>query len=90
MLNKAFKNIGIQIKWKGKGLREVGYDVKTKKIYIKVDKIYFRPKEVYELRGNSSKARKILGWKPEISFKQMVKQMVNYDIENYNKEIIKF
>ena len=87
---EAFKNIGIQIKWKGKGLREVGYDVKTKKIYIKVDKIYFRPKEVYELRGNSSKARKILGWKPEISFKQMVKQMVNYDIENYNKEIIKF
>ena len=84
-VNQAFKNIGINIKWRGKGLNEVGYDSKTKKIYIKIDKIYFRPKEVYELRGNSSKAKKILGWKPKVSFKQMVKNMVDYDIKKFNE-----
>jgi len=83
-VQEAFKNIDIEIKWKGKGINEYGYDQLSKKKLIKINKIYFRPTEVYELRGNSAKARKILKWKPRISFKEMVKKMVNSDIEEYS------
>ena len=84
-VNEAFKNININIKWKGSGLNEYGYDAKSKKTYIKISKVYFRPTEVYELKGDSKKAKKILKWKPKIDFKSMVKKMVNFDIENYNE-----
>lgn len=80
-VNEAFGVIGVKIKWQGKGLNEVGIDTKTNKKIIKIDKYYFRPTEVFELRGDSSKAKRELGWKPEISFKKMVKDMVNHDIE---------
>ena len=78
---EAYKCIGIKIAWKGKGLNECGYDKKTKKIIIKIDKYYFRPTEVHELRGDSSKAKKILGWKPKTTFKKLVATMVAKDIE---------
>ena len=84
-VKESFKNINIDIKWKGSGLNEYGYDSKTKKIYIKIDKVYFRPTEVYELKGDSRKAQKVLKWKPKIDFKSMVKKMVNFDIKNYGK-----
>ena len=61
-------------------MNELGIDKKTKKTIIKIDKYYFRPTEVHELRGDSSKARKELGWKPSTSFKQLVKSMVSKDI----------
>ena len=77
---EAFKCIGINIVWKGKGLNECGIDRKTKKILIKIDKYYFRPTEVHELRGDSAKAKKMLGWKPKTSFKKLVKMMVEKDI----------
>ena len=78
---EAYKCIGIKIAWKGKGLNECGYDKKTNKIIIKIDKYYFRPTEVHELRGDSSKAKKILGWKPKTTFKKLVATMVAKDIE---------
>ena len=81
---EAFKNINIDIKWKGRGLNECGYDAISKKIYIKISKIYFRPTEVFELKGDASKAKKTLKWKPKISFKNMVKKMVKFDIDNFN------
>jgi len=84
-VKESFKNINIDIKWKGSGLNECGYDSKTKKIYIKINKVYFRPTEVYELKGDSRKAQKVLKWKPKIDFKSMVKKMVNFDIKNYGK-----
>ena len=71
---------GPGIKWEGKGLKEIGVDKKTSKTIIKIDKYYFRPTEVHELRGDSSKARRELGWKPKVSFKQLVKSMVEKDI----------
>mgnify|MGYP000902015267 FL=1 len=80
---EAFKNININIKWKGHGLNEYGYDAISKKIYIKINKIYFRPTEVFELKGDASRAKKILKWKPKISFKNMVKKMVKFDIDNF-------
>tara|TARA_X000000950_G_scaffold258560_1_gene326173 strand:+ start:724 stop:1749 length:1026 start_codon:yes stop_codon:yes gene_type:complete len=79
-VEKAFNYVGIKIKWKGKGLKEVGYDDKTRRILVRVDPIYFRPSEVFELRGNSSKAKKILGWKPKTSFNDLIKEMMDIDL----------
>ncbi len=79
-VEEAFKYVGIKIRWKGKGLKEVGYDEKTKKTLIRIDKVYFRPTEINELRGDSSKAQKILGWKPKVKFKDLVKEMMDNDL----------
>jgi GDPmannose 4,6-dehydratase len=84
---EAFKCVNIYIKWQGKGLKEVGLDKKTGKILIKIDKKYFRPNEVKHLRGDFSKARKLLKWKPKVSFKKMIKEMVSYDLEELEKEL---
>ena len=59
---------------------EVGIDKKTKKILIKVDKKYFRPAEVDILIGDSSKIRTELNWKPEITFEQLISEMVENDL----------
>ena len=76
----SFKQVGIIIKWRGKGLNEVGIDPKTKKILVKIDKRYFRPLEVPKLIGNSSKAKKILKWKPKYSINSLIKEMVESDL----------
>ena len=76
----AFSELGINIVWKGKGLNEVGIDKKSKKVYIRIDKKYFRPQEVDHLRGNFNKAKKILNWQPKIKFKQMIRDMLKKDL----------
>ena len=81
-VERAFNYVGIKIKWRGKGLKEVGYDDKTKRILVRVDPIYFRPSEVFELRGDSSKAKKILGWKPKTSFSGLIKEMMDKDLRD--------
>ena len=78
---EAFKNIGIKIKWRGKGLKEVGINQKTNKVLIKIDPGYFRPTDIDELRGDARKARRELNWKPKTNFKSLVKEMVSKDIE---------
>ena len=80
-VEEAFKCIGVKILWKGKDLNEIGIDKKTNKTIVKIDKYYFRPTEVHELRGDSKKAKKLLKWKPEVSFKKLVKIMVTQDIK---------
>ena len=85
-VNEAFKCIGVKIKWSGKGLKEIGTNSKTKEILVKIDKYYFRPTEVNELRGDASKARKNLKWRPETSFKRLVKEMVTKDIQKIEKK----
>ena len=77
----AFKRVGIKIIWKGKGIKEVGFDKKSKKIHVKVDKIYFRPNEVEYLKGNYSKINKLIGWKPKMTFEKLVNNMVDYDLQ---------
>ena len=74
----AANSLDMKIKWKGKGLKETG-SYKGKNI-IKVSKRYFRPTEVESLIGNYSKAKKKLGWKPKITFKELVNEMVNTDL----------
>ena len=81
-VTESFKYIGINIKWRGKGINEEGYDSKNSKVYVKVDPGYFRPSDIHELRGDYSKAKKILKWKPRTKFKQLVKIMIESDIKN--------
>jgi GDPmannose 4,6-dehydratase len=81
-VEEAYKYINVKIIWKGSGVNEIGIDSKTKRILIKIDKYYFRPTEVYELRGDSRKARRELKWKPVVSFKELVHEMVKNDIKN--------
>ena len=83
----AAKNLSINIKWVGKGIKEKGIDKKTGKTIVKVEKKYFRPSEVDTLLGNPKKAKKILKWKPKINFNQMVKEMVESDYNEQKKLI---
>lgn len=76
----AFKEIGIDIKWQGKGEKETGVDAKTGKTLIKINPEFFRPAEVDILLGNPTKAEKTLGWKRAIDFPGLVKLMVEYDL----------
>ena len=79
----AFNEVGIKIKWEGKGINEVGKDQKTQKILIRVDKKYFRPTEVDILHGDYTKAKKNLGWNPKISFQELVKEMIKCELKNF-------
>ena len=80
-VEEAFKHVDIKIKWRGKGLKEVGINRKTGKVHVKIDPVYFRPTDVNELRGDSSKARRDLKWRPRTSFKDLVKEMMLSDFE---------
>ena len=86
-VNISAKNLGIIIKWVGKGINEKGIDKRTGKIIVKVGKRYFRPTEVDTLLGDARKAKKILKWKPKITFNQMVKEMIERDYTNQKKNL---
>ena len=73
-INFTAKELSIQIKWKGSGVNEKGYW--NNKCIIEIDKEYFRPTEVNSLKGDSSKARRILGWKPNTNIKSLIKEMI--------------
>ena len=78
-INLSAKYLGMKISWKGKGVNEKGFDEKGK-IIIKCSKKYFRPTEVETLLGDSKKARRLLKWKPKISFKKLVAEMIESDL----------
>ncbi len=82
-VEEAFNTVGMPLKWEGEGLNEIGkyHD----KIVVRVDKKFFRPAEVDFLLGNSEKAEKELGWVPKTSFKDLVRKMVESDLENLEK-----
>ena len=75
--NKNNSNTGII--WEGKGLNEIGRRADNNKIVIRIDKNYFRPSEVSELKGDSSKAFKKLGWKPTTTLEELITEMVIHD-----------
>jgi GDPmannose 4,6-dehydratase len=81
-IEKAASEIDIKIEWSGQGINEVGINSKTSRKIISVDKKYYRPSEVQSLLGDSSKAKKELGWSPKISFEDLVKEMISTDLQN--------
>ena len=82
----AFKEVDIEIRWEGKGVDEKGIDSKSGKVLVEVDPSYFRPTEVESLLGDPTKAKEKLGWKPKISFSDMVAEMVREDIQEAKKD----
>jgi GDPmannose 4,6-dehydratase len=83
----AFAELGIDIEWRGKGINETGVCRSTGKTIIKIDPEYFRPTEVDILVGDYSKARLLLGWEPKVTFKELVKIMVQADWDKVSKKI---
>jgi GDPmannose 4,6-dehydratase len=80
-VEKAFALKGFDIKWKGTGIDEIGYDANTGRELIFISEKYFRPAEVEELLGDSTKARTVLGWKPKCTFDDLIREMVEADCD---------
>ena len=85
-VEKSFAHVGRKIAWKGKDAKEKGVDAKTGETLIQIDPRYFRPTEVDHLQGDARKARKVLGWKPKTSFKDLVDDMMTSDLELMRRE----
>ena len=89
-IENCFKFLNIKIKWYGKGLNEIAKVVSFKKnkfpnikknqIIIRISKTYFRPNEVENLIGNTSKVKKIFKWKPKIQINELIKEMLESDL----------
>jgi GDPmannose 4,6-dehydratase len=78
----AFRYAGIDLEWNGIGVDEKGIDKKTGKIIVEVSPDFYRPTDVVNLLGNPSKAKRELGWNPnKTSFEELVKRMVEHDME---------
>ncbi|MCI5051741.1 MAG: GDP-mannose 4,6-dehydratase [Simkaniaceae bacterium] len=77
----SFKEVGIDIAWKGKGLDEVGIDKESGKVVVRIDPRYFRPTEVEQLIGDATLAHRHLNWQPKTSFKALVRSMVQSDYQ---------
>jgi GDPmannose 4,6-dehydratase len=75
----------IKISWRGKGAAEEGFDERGRRI-VAIDPRYFRPAEVANLQGDASKARKKLGWKPKIGFREMVAEMAAADLQGAERD----
>ena len=86
----AFKEVGIELRWEGKGVEEKGIDVNTGRELVAVDPKYFRPAEVDQLLGDPTKAKTMLGWNPrKTSFPELVKIMVQHDMKFVKKLYLK-
>ena len=83
----AFNEVDIKIEWKGTGVDEKGYCAKTGKLLVDVDPKFFRPAEVDLLLGDPTKAEKNLGWRRKVSFKELIKIMLDSDMAKYKGEI---
>ncbi len=84
-VNVAAEELGMEIRWEGKGVNEKGYLDSASPI-IEVDPRYFRPTEVETLLGDASKAREKLGWKPRTTFNELVAEMVREDLKEAERD----
>ena len=82
----AFKEVGVNIEWRGEGIEEVGVNSKTNEIVLEVDPNYHRPTEVDLLIGDASKAKKELGWQHKYDLQSLVKEMVEADIKLFKRD----
>ena len=86
LVEKAFGEIGLEIVWEGEGTEEVGKIKATGKTVVRIDPGYFRPTEVDFLQGDASKARKKLGWSPEVGFDELISLMIKQDLQEAEKD----
>ncbi|MGB8339835.1 MAG: GDP-mannose 4,6-dehydratase, partial [Burkholderiales bacterium] len=84
-VNAAAQELGMKVNWKGKGVDEKGFDDKGRCV-VAVDPRYFRPTEVETLLGDASKAHRKLGWKPKITFAELVAEMVREDLKSAERD----
>lgn len=78
---RAFHEVGINLRWEGEGVKERGIDIATGRVLVEVDPKYFRPAEVETLLGDPTKAKELLGWNPsKTSFEELVRIMVRHDV----------
>jgi GDPmannose 4,6-dehydratase len=86
-VNIAAKELGMTIRWEGKGVDEVGYlESQPSRAIVRVDPRYFRPTEVETLLGDPTKAREKLGWTPKITFHELVSEMVREDLKSAERD----
>ena len=83
-INICAKKLNINLKWKNKGLREIGINDDTGKTIIKIDKKYYRAAEVDFLKGNFYKAKKLLKWKPKYKLNDLIDDMIKKEYYNKN------
>ncbi|MBI4371946.1 MAG: GDP-mannose 4,6-dehydratase [Elusimicrobia bacterium] len=84
----AARELGLPLAWRGRGVGERGVDPRTGRALIAVDPRYFRPTEVESLLGDAAKARRILGWKPRVSFEELVREMAREDLVLAEREAL--
>lgn len=84
-VSTAAAELGITIRWDGRGVNEKGYDGNGKCI-VAVDPRYFRPTEVAALLGDATKAKEKLGWRPKVNFRELVQQMVREDLKSAERD----
>lgn len=82
----AFGEAGYRLDWQGKGVEEKGIDKESGEVLIAVDKKYFRPTEVDILQGDASKAYNMLSWRPRVGFTELIRMMVESDLEEAEHE----
>jgi GDPmannose 4,6-dehydratase len=88
-VNAAARELGISIEWEGSGVDEVGYLIEKghrASVIVRVDPRYFRPTEVETLLGDPSKAHQKLGWKPRVTFQELVSEMVREDLKSAERD----
>ena len=85
-IEMAANAAGIDFRWQGQGLDEKGIDANSGDERVCIDPRYFRPTEVDTLLGDSSKARRQLGWEPKTTFPELVKEMVTMDLLEAEKD----
>lgn len=83
----AFAEVGIEIKWEGKGVEEKGINKETGNVIVEVDPCYFRPTEVELLIGDASKAKKDFGWEPKYTLEKMISEMVRSDVKLFERDL---
>jgi GDPmannose 4,6-dehydratase len=80
-VERSFAHAGVTLRWEGEGVNEKGIDVATGKVRVNVSPAYYRPTEVETLLGDCAKAKRMLGWKHRISFEELVREMMNADMQ---------
>jgi GDPmannose 4,6-dehydratase len=83
----AASQIGLQVRWRGEGVKEEGYDADGRCI-VRVDPRYFRPTEVETLLGDPTKAKTKLGWTPRTTFKELVSEMAQADLRDAERDAL--